>query len=83
MGGELHGKRPGSGKPLRFDLVLPELSDFSWKKVASPPKITGYTGKRRTILVVNDRAENRNLLIDMPLPLDFRVVEAEQWTDLP
>lgn len=67
----------GEGSRFWFELALPVLSDFKRQKVVSPPRITGYTGKRQTILVVDDRAENRNLLVDMLFPLDFRILEAE------
>lgn len=78
MGGELHVESSlGQGSRFWFDLVLPELPDFNRQKVVVTPRITGYAGKQRTILIVDDRAENRNLLVDMLFPLDFHILEAE------
>ncbi|MDI3289451.1 AAA family ATPase [Polyangium sp. 15x6] len=39
--------------------------------------ITGYRGERRTILVVDDNAQNRSLVSDLLIPIGFDVVEAE------
>jgi len=37
----------------------------------------GYTGDRRTILIVDDRWENRAVLLNLLEPLGFRVIEAQ------
>ena len=38
--------------------------------------VTGYRGARRTILVVDDSAQNRALMIDLLAPIGFEVLEA-------
>jgi CheY-like chemotaxis protein len=38
--------------------------------------ITGYRGPRNTVLVVDDVAENRTVLVDLLRPLGFTVIEA-------
>ncbi len=39
------------------------------------PKIIGYAGPRRKILVIDDQATNRNLLVNMLTPLGFELAE--------
>lgn len=39
--------------------------------------ITGYLGDRQTILVIDDKLENRAVLVDLLEPLGFLVVEAD------
>src|SRR6185503_1071349 len=39
--------------------------------------ISGYEGERRTILVVDDNADNRALVRDLLAPIGFFLVEAE------
>lgn len=78
MGGELKVESTlGQGSRFWFDLVLSEIPSFNRQKAASIPQIIGYTGKRRIIFVVDDNSENRNVLVDMLFPLDFRILEAE------
>jgi CheY-like chemotaxis protein len=44
-------------------------------------KISGYTGVRKKILVVDDKAENRLVLLNMLKPLGFEVTLAEDGQD--
>ena len=39
--------------------------------------ISGYSGKRRIVLIVDDNRDNRHLLLNILLSLGFRVTEAE------
>jgi len=68
----------GVGSEFSFTLNLPLATE--WKL---PPnleihhQIIGYEGDRRIILVVDDRWENRAVLVNLLEPLGFRVIEAE------
>lgn len=67
----------GEGTTFYFDLKLEVLPDFLPTIKPSYRKVLGYKGKRRTLLVVDDRKENRMLLADMLVPLGFHILEAE------
>ena len=67
----------GQGSVFQFDLALEEISDFSPPVKRQQRKILGYVGERRTVLVVDDRKENRLVLRDMLSPLEFKIIEAQ------
>ena len=68
---------PGVGSRFWFDLDLPVTSNIL---VSSPIKaaknIMGYQGKKRKILVVDDRWENCAVIINILKPLGFELLEA-------
>ena len=75
MGSEmLVESHPGAGSAFWFELEVPEAD------APAPPAmdaaVTGYRGPRRTVLVVDDVAENRMVLRDMLAPLGFTVGQA-------
>jgi CheY-like chemotaxis protein/anti-sigma regulatory factor (Ser/Thr protein kinase) len=75
MGGELHVESHlGKGSTFWIEIDLPE-STGSVKM--SIPVITGYQGSRRKILIVDDKWENRGILVSLLTPLGFEVIEAE------
>jgi signal transduction histidine kinase/CheY-like chemotaxis protein len=78
MGGEVHVESAlGQGSTFWFALALP-VADAVLPAAAEPERmITGYTGRRRTLLVVDDIASNRQVLAAMLEPLGFRVLLAE------
>ena len=41
-------------------------------------KIVGYEGDRRTLLIIDDRWENRSVILNLLTPLGFTVIEAEE-----
>jgi len=66
----------GEGSTFRFAIALP-LVDDSPAKSETARHIRGYAGPRHTVLVVDDRLENRRVLMDLLSPLGFRVSLAE------
>ncbi len=68
---------PGKGSTFWFDLALPVSAE--WEPAgtaANNRKILGYDGPAKTLLVVDDRWENRSVIVKLLEPLGFRVVEA-------
>lgn len=73
MGGDLEVESsPGHGSCFSFELAFP-LVDASPSLSVAPGTIIGYEGARRTILVADDVANNRALLVDLLEGLGFAV----------
>jgi signal transduction histidine kinase/DNA-binding NarL/FixJ family response regulator/ligand-binding sensor domain-containing protein len=68
--------KPGLGSTFSFDVRLPALAVDVTDATGAPRTITGYSGARRTILVVDDVAVNRHVLRDLLQPLGFAIFEA-------
>ncbi len=72
----------GQGSAFWFEITLPEVSGFIETQPQEQPQIIGYyahpkaTKKQFTILLADDRLENRRLLQDILNPLGFTLVEA-------
>ena len=66
------------GEGSRFTVNVPlspaEESELVTTKIT--PNVSGYKGKPRHILIVDDNAANRAVLINLLTPLGFRVSEA-------
>ena len=81
MGGEIQVESGyDQGSTFWFEIALPVLLDEPLQPPSAEPKngtISGYDGERRKILVVDDRQENRMVLLDMLDPLGFEIVLAE------
>ncbi len=78
MGSELRVKSTlGEGTTFWFDLELPEVTKWIEKKILDEDTIVGYRGKRRKILIVDDKPDNRNVLLNLLKPLDFEVAAVE------
>jgi signal transduction histidine kinase/DNA-binding response OmpR family regulator len=66
------------GSDFFFDVDLSLVPDWVQSNHTNAGQtIVGYEGRRRTILVVDDRWENRAVLTDLLSPLGFNVIEAE------
>lgn len=67
----------GKGSLFIVTLSVPEVVATTAHAMPSWTDICGYEGKRRTILVVDDNADNRALVYDLLAPIGFDVVEAD------
>ncbi|MBW4442703.1 MAG: PAS domain S-box protein [Plectolyngbya sp. WJT66-NPBG17] len=67
----------GKGSTFWFELDLPAATDWLSQTATADQKVIGYQGKRRKILVIDDRLENRAVLMEMLAPLGFQVAEAD------
>ncbi|MDX2229983.1 MAG: PAS domain S-box protein [Leptolyngbyaceae cyanobacterium bins.349] len=77
MGGELQvHSAPDQGSIFWFELDLTQAAHWPDRNVVKSPEITGYKGDRRRILVVDERAENRAVLVRLLQPLGFEMAEA-------
>jgi PAS domain S-box-containing protein len=81
MGSTLHVEStPGEGSTFWFELLLTEAAQGA---IAPPPgqldrrEIVGYQGRKRKVLVVDDKAHNRAVLLNILAPLGFEVGEAD------
>jgi CheY-like chemotaxis protein len=77
MGSEIQlESEPGRGSRFGFDLALP-AADAAPLPAPPEPRITGYEGPRRKVLVVDDVAGNRSVVMDLLSSLGFDVLEAD------
>jgi predicted ATPase/signal transduction histidine kinase/DNA-binding NarL/FixJ family response regulator/tRNA A-37 threonylcarbamoyl transferase component Bud32 len=80
MGGTLEvTSKPGQGSTFSFALLLPEVRGQVVAASVDTPdhEVIGYSGPKRTILVVDDKAHNRAVMLNMLAPLGFEVLEAD------
>lgn len=80
MGGEIRVEsRFGEGSMFWFELKLPAIESGT----AAPcvPDVIGYEGPRKKLLVVDDVAENRAVVVDMLSRLGFAMSEAVSGLD--
>jgi PAS domain S-box-containing protein len=76
MGGRLQVEStPDRGSRFWFDVILP-LAAARPAAAAVSRRIVGYEGERRRVLIVDDIAANRAVLVDMLGPLGFQLAEA-------
>ncbi|WP_293330412.1 ATP-binding protein [Microcoleus sp. CAWBG58] len=67
----------GEGSTFSFEVELPEEKDWAAdSRVVSQGAIVGYAGKRRKILLIDDRWENRSVLLNLLEPIGFTIIEA-------
>ncbi len=77
MGGTLHVEsRVGQGSIFWFDLTLPQVSEWIETERSEERYIVGFKGAARKVLVVDDKEDNRAVLVNLLLPLGFEVIEA-------
>ncbi|MBN3896346.1 MAG: response regulator [Nostoc sp. NOS(2021)] len=80
MGGEIQVQSTlCKGSTFWFEAKLPESKDWAKiSRVVEQGTIIGYQGQRRTILIADDRWENRAVIVNLLEPVGFTVVEASQ-----
>jgi signal transduction histidine kinase/CheY-like chemotaxis protein len=72
----------GLGSTFWFDVELSESSHWAEAaRVLKEGTVTGYTGSPRTILVVDDKWENRSVVSSLLEPLGFTVTGAKDGQD--
>lgn len=78
MGGEIKVESTyGTGSKFWFDLDIPEATDWTESEPYQfEQDVIGYQGKQQTILIVDDRWENRAVIVNLLAPLGFQVIEA-------
>lgn len=77
MGSDLQVKsKPGQGSVFWFELDLPKVSNRNVAGLEEERTIVGFAGPRRNILVVDDKWENRSILMNLLGPLGFGLIEA-------
>jgi PAS domain S-box-containing protein len=82
MGAEIHVKSElNKGSLFWFELSLPAVSWRSNLTQDDIKTIIGYKGNRLTVLIVDDKAENREVLKDILFPLGFDIMESGSGAD--
>ncbi|MEB3357499.1 MAG: ATP-binding protein [Synechococcales bacterium] len=78
MGGQLQVESSlGEGSVFSFEVDFPDSEDWAIAhQDENNRRIIGYQGSKRTLLVVDDRWENRSVLVNLLEPLGFEVREA-------
>jgi len=78
MGSDIHVESQiNQGSTFWFDLEIPAASEWIQSAMtASARQIIGFEDSPRTILMVDDRWENRTVITNLLQPLGFNVVEA-------
>ena len=78
MGSDIHvDSRVGAGSRFWFELELPVTRQEALAQAGAAEHITGYAGRRRKVLVVDDIEANRAPVIEFLGGLGFEVLEAE------
>jgi len=77
MGGNLELKTQlNTGSVFWFDVEVQEAREWAEKyQVFSPASIVGCQGENRKILIIDDRWENRSVIVNLIEPLGFNVRE--------
>ncbi|MVS98759.1 hybrid sensor histidine kinase/response regulator [Devosia marina] len=76
LGGEITvSSAVGEGTRFQARLMLSKVERPA-KRMAPVQQIIGYQGRRRTIMVVDDNADHRQLMHEMLAPLGFTVLTA-------
>jgi signal transduction histidine kinase/FixJ family two-component response regulator len=78
MGGEIQvTSTQGVGSNFGFEIELPLAADWMQQQTRVADNIVGYSGRQRHILIVDDRWENRAVIVNLLSPLGFAIAEAE------
>ncbi len=82
LGGRLDvASVPGCGSTFSVELSLPVTEMPAVATLPHRPRVTGYAGSRRQILVVDDTLDNRNILRSFLCEIGFGVAEASNGAE--
>ncbi|MBN8704297.1 MAG: PAS domain S-box protein [Bacteroidetes bacterium] len=68
---------PGEGSTFWFEIDLVEVEGFTAAPKVNERSVIGYSGERKRVLIVDDKWENRSVLVKMLTPLGFEIMEAK------
>ena len=72
----------GVGSTFSLEVEFPLAIEWQHSAMTTAGKeLVGYEGQQQTILVVDDKWENRSVIVNLLEPLSFTVVEAENGED--
>ena len=79
MGSEIQVQsEAGNGSQFSFEIAVPLASEWDIPRVNTiDHAIIGYEGKRRRLLLVDDRVDNRGVLVNVLTPIGFEIAEAD------
>ncbi|MBN2007031.1 MAG: AAA family ATPase [Anaerolineae bacterium] len=83
MNSELHVQSTvGKGSLFWFQILVPEIEGTgNIEQVAPTREIVGYEGAPQKVLVVDDKAHNRAVMLHSLAPLGFEVIETDNGAD--
>lgn len=72
----------GVGSTFFFEVDFPLVLEWQQSAMtATGQQLVGYEGRKQTVLVVDDKWENRSVIVHLLEPLGFVVVESEDGQD--
>ncbi|BCL35682.1 ATP-binding protein [Nostoc sp. MS1] len=72
----------GVGSTFSFESEFPLAVEWQHRALTTTgQELVGYEGELKTILVVDDKWENRSVIVNLLEPLSFTVIEAENGED--
>ncbi|NUQ80672.1 MAG: PAS domain S-box protein [Bacteroidetes bacterium] len=78
LGGEIQVRSSlGSGSTFWVELDLKPVTGFTARTSVDENHIIGYLGERKRVLIVDDKWENRSVLVHMLSPIGFDIQEAK------